>query len=155
MIRGFEPTRKTEPVVNGAMQWPTALLAGLIAGVVLLIIPRGSPWASLTFFSRAIMGRVVPADVTMALPVVWVIHLALSLIYGLFISLFVAHLSQNRATLVGGLLGIPLYLINWGIVSLALPEWQGNQVAVLFTHIVFGLIAGSAYRGLLRRKAVA
>ena len=100
-------------------------------------------------------GACSAAGVAMGLPPVWVLHLSLSAVYGMFISLFVAHLSQGRATVTGGLLGILLYLLNFGIVSLAFPAWRSNEVPVLFTHIVFGLIAGSAYRGLLRRKAVA
>src|ERR1043165_7875765 len=114
MIRGFEPARRFEPESIGSVQWSAAFASGLIAGLVLLIVPRGSPWASLTFFSRVIMGRALPAGVAMGLPAVWVLHLSLSAVYGMFISLLVAHLSQGRATVTGGLLGILLYLLNFG-----------------------------------------
>ena len=46
------------------------------------------------------------------------------------------------------------YVINFGVVSLLAPACRGNELAALFTHVVFGLIADGAYRVLLRRKAV-
>jgi hypothetical protein len=153
MIKGFEQTQVLEPEFRDRIQWTAAVAAGFIAGLVLLIVPHGSPWSSITFFSRIIMGRAQPVGVVLDLPVVWLIHLAISLIYAVIISLFLAHLTQARAILTGGLLGLVLYLLNFGIVTLVWPAWRGNELSVLFTHVVFGLIAGSAYRGLLRRKA--
>jgi hypothetical protein len=156
MIRGYESLRPTEAVAPGRLQWGAALGGGFIAGLVLLIIPRGSPWASLTFFSPAIMGRAVPAGMMMPLPFVWAVHLGLSLIYGIIVSASIGGLDRYRAVLVGGMIGAVLYLLNWLIVSLLWPSWAvGNQVPVIFTHVVFGLIAAGAYRGLLRRRVVA
>src|SRR5207248_11689730 len=57
MIRHFEPAHPLEPEDKPGMQWGAALGAGLIAGVILLVVPRGSPWSSLTVFSPVIMGR--------------------------------------------------------------------------------------------------
>jgi membrane associated rhomboid family serine protease len=45
-----------------------------------------------------------------------------------------------------------LYLANLALVSLLFPAWRGNEPGVLFTHAVFGLIVGGAYRGLLKRR---
>ncbi len=133
---------------RGSMQWPAALGAGLIPGIILLVVPWGSPWSGLTFFAPVIVGRVVPPTMNLPLPVVWIIQLGLSLVYGLIISRVVAHLRQERAIIVGGITGFILYLINWGIVVLAWPAWHNSQFGVLFAHVVFGLIAGGAYRGL-------
>ncbi len=115
-------------------------------------MPRGSPWSSLAFFMPVIMGRRLPYGVSLPLPVVWCLHLALSVLYGLVIAKTVARLPHQRAIVTGGVMGLVLYLINLGVVALAWPAWHGNEVAVAFTHVVFGLIAGGAYRGLLRRK---
>ncbi|HEV2208152.1 MAG TPA: hypothetical protein VG167_05215 [Verrucomicrobiae bacterium] len=156
MIRGYEAVRPAEAVAPGRLQWGAALGAGFIAGLVLLIIPRGSPWASLTFFSPAIMGRAVPAGMMLPLPFAWAVHLGLSLVYGIIVSASIAALHRYRAVLVGGMIGAVLYLLNWLIVSLLWPRWAvGNQVPVIFTHVVFGMIAAGAYRGLLRRKVTA
>lgn len=129
-----------------------ALGAGFIAGMVLLLVPRGSPWASITFFSAVAMGRPVPPGVGLPLPVVWAIHLGVSIIYGLIVSWAVSTLSQGRAILAGGAVGLFLNIVNVFVVTFAWPLWRGNEGSVLFTHIVFGLIAGGAYRGLLRRR---
>ncbi len=155
MIRGFESARPLEPEAQGHIQWPAALGAGLIAGAILVVIPRGSPWSSVTFFSPVIMGRGLRGGIgEMPLVSVWPIHLAMSVLYGLVISRIVAVLTQSRAILTGGVIGVVLYLLNLLAVSLVWPQMRGNEVSVIFTHIVFGLLAAGAYRGLLKRKAV-
>ena len=124
----------------------------MIAGIVLLLVPRGSPWARVSFFSAVIMGRPVPIGQMMPLMVVAVLHLGLAEIYALTISWFVSNLTQARAIITGAIIGVALYVVNVGVVSVCLPAWRGNEIAVLFTHAVFGLIAGGAYRGLLQRR---
>jgi len=128
--------------------------AGFLAGVVLLLAPRGSPWSTLTFFSPVVMGRILPPDMQMPLIITWLVHLGLSAIYGLSISRVVAHLTQGRAVATGGLMGLVLYLLNFGVVTALWPQLRGSELTVAFTHIVFGLIAAGGYRGLLRRRAV-
>jgi hypothetical protein len=78
----------------------------------------------------------------------------LSVLYSLIISRVVIGVTQLRAVLTGGMVGLFLYLINLAIISFGIPALRGNEVSVAFTHIVFGLIAAGAYRGLLRRKVV-
>jgi hypothetical protein len=155
MIKGFEPPRQTVPVAEDRLQWLPAILAGLIAGVILLIVPHGSPWARLTLFSPAIMGRIVPASLGVPVFSVIVIHLGLSLIDGIIVSLMVINVRELRAVLVGGVVGLVLYCLNFGIVSLLIPALKGNEVPVVVTHLVFGLIVAGAYRGLLRRRVTA
>jgi len=43
MISGFEPRAELEPESPRSIQWPAGFAAGLIAGVILLIAPRGTP----------------------------------------------------------------------------------------------------------------
>jgi hypothetical protein len=154
MIRHFEDAVAMEPEAKGQFQWGAALCAGLIPGVLLLLAPRGSPWSGISFFSSVVMGRPMPPEVVLPLPVLCLVHLVIAELYGLIISLFVTHITQGRAILAGGAIGIALYVINFGVVSVLAPAWRGSEIGVLFTHIVFGLIAAGAYRGLLRRKAV-
>jgi hypothetical protein len=155
MIKGFEPPHPAEPVEKNHLQAIPAVAAGLVAGLVLLIIPHASPWERLTSFSPAIVGRAVP--VTWDIPAlgVVVLHLALSLIYGFIISLTVIHIRELRAVFTGGVMGLVLYLLNFTVVSLWLPALRGNEIPVIITHFVFGLIAAGVYRGLLRRKVPA
>jgi hypothetical protein len=122
---------------------------------VLLIVPRGSPWSTLTFFAPAVVGRVIPGDVGIGFVTTLAIHMGVAVLSGLIISRAVQAVTQLRALVVGGIVGLILYLVNFAIVSAAFPQLRGNEVSVLFTHAVFGCIAGGAYRGLLQRHAAA
>src|SRR5579872_2231963 len=136
MVRHFEPIQVLEPEGRGQFQLGPGLLAGLIAGIVLLFIPRGSPWSGISFFSSVIMGRPVPNGVFMPLTVVCLVHLLLSEIYGLLISWFVSNVTQARAVITGAIIGLVLYVANLAVVTVALPAWRTNEVGVLFTHAV-------------------
>jgi hypothetical protein len=129
-----------------------ALGAGVMAGVILLVVPRGSPWSSLTFFSPAVMGRTIPGPTEIPLLLVWTLHLAVSLVYGLIISRMVATLRRRKAFVTGALAGLVLYAVNLGVVSAFWPVLRGAEFSVVVTHVVFGLITAGAYRGLLKRK---
>ncbi|HXT12404.1 MAG TPA: hypothetical protein VN873_12645 [Candidatus Angelobacter sp.] len=129
-----------------------AIAAALIAGVILLIVPHASPWEGLTTFNPAFMGRVPPPAWNLGIILIVLIHLALSVIYGFIISIAVLNIHELRAVFVGGVVGLILYLVNLGVVSLWFPALRGNEVSVIITHGVFGLIAAGLYRGLLRRR---
>jgi hypothetical protein len=154
MIRGYQRPTTLEPVVPNEFQWRAAVLAGLIAGVILLVVPSGSPWSGIIFLAPVVMGRIIPAEAGLAPAVVWLIHLAVSVVYGLLISVAAVRFRQAKAFLAGAVVGAILYLINLGIVSALWPSLRGKEVAVAFAHIVFGLIAAGAYRGLLKRTVV-
>jgi hypothetical protein len=155
MIKGFEHPHPAEPIRESHWQGMPAVASGLIAGVVLLILPHASPWEGLTSFTPALMGRVVPRMWDMGLFVTVVLHLVLAIIYGVLISLVVTHIRQLTAVFAGGVAGLVLYFLNLGTVTLFFPAMRGNELSVFVTHVVFGLIAAGAYRGLLRRKIVA
>ena len=101
------------------------------------------------------MGRGIPASLGMPLLATWLVHLAISLAYGLIISRVVSGLRKGRAFFAGALTGLLLYLANFAAISAFWPRLRGDEIAVVFTHLVFGLIAAGAYRGLLRRAPVA
>src|SRR5690242_19382300 len=116
MIRGLERTQSFEPEPIGRVQWWATIVAGITAGVVLLIVPYGTPWGALSFFSPAIMGRPVRGNELAALPIVWVIHLAVSVLYSLIICIVISNLPRPRMIPASGVLGLLLYVANFGIV---------------------------------------
>ena len=152
MIKGYEPPHLLEPEEPRRFHLRPALEAGFIAGAILLFVPRGSPWSSLTFFSPVIMGRTVPGTVEMPLLLVWTLHLAVSLVYGLIISRMVATLRRRWAFVTGALAGLVIYAVNFGIVTAFWPWLRGAELSIVITHIVFGLLTAGAYRGLLKRR---
>jgi hypothetical protein len=155
MIKGFERPQPAEPESINHWQAVAAIASGMIAGAVLFVVPHGSPWGKLTVFTPTILGRVVPATWHVSAFSAIGLHLLLSVVYGFVISLSVVRLREMRAVLVGGLVGLVLYALNLGIVTMWLPGMRGNEVSVVITHAVFGLIAAGAYRGLLRRNVPA
>src|SRR5690349_12738829 len=115
MIRYFEPPHPLEPETE--FQWPAALGAGLIAGVILLVVPLGSPWSGMTYVAPAVMGRQIPASLGMSMFTTYLLHMALAVGYGLVISWVTSSVTRLWAVLVGGLAGLLLYLVNLGAVS--------------------------------------
>jgi ascorbate-specific PTS system EIIC-type component UlaA len=98
------------------------------------------------------MGRNLAGASTIPLPLTWLLHMALAVVYGLIVSVAVARLTNWRAILVGGVVGLILYFVNFGVVSLCFPGLVRAEGLVAFTHVVFGLLAAGAYRGLLHRR---
>jgi hypothetical protein len=152
MIKGFEQHHPAEPLEKSHWQGMPAITAGLIAGVVLLVVPHASPWSGLTSFTPALMGRVAPETWDLGAFMTVMMHLVLSIIYGVLISFAVMNIRQMAAVVAGGVAGLVLYLLNFDAVTLWCPAMRGSEVSVLVTHVVFGLIAAGAYRGLLRRR---
>lgn len=156
VIKGwYQSVQPLEPERGGAFQWPAAFGSGLIAGALLLFVPRGSPWSTMTFFSPVVMGRNLSLIGAPPIGEAWLLHFIVAIIYGLIVSRVVAHMAYKRAFVTGALLGLALYCLNLAIVSVAWPQLRGSEPTVVFAHLVFGLIAAGAYRGMLRRKALA
>jgi hypothetical protein len=133
-------------------QWLPALEAGFLAGLVMMIVPRGSPWSALTFFAPVVMGRVIPETAGIPLVMTKAMHLILSIGYGFIISAVVMRITQMRAIIVGAIVGLALYFANWAVIGAAFPELKGDELTVAFTHMVCGGITAGAYRGLLWRR---
>jgi hypothetical protein len=134
------------------LQWHAVLGASLIAAIVLMIVPRASPWSGLTFFAPVVMGRVLPDNLLMPVITSKLLHISVALLYGLVICLVVTRITQLFAVLTGAVLGLILYFINFAVVSAAFPQLRGDEPVVAFAHMFFGGIVGGAYRGLLKRR---
>jgi len=133
------------------IRWSAAVLAGLIIGVWFLILPRGIPWSSVTFFSAAVLGRVMPPDVPFFAAAV--LHLALSVCYALIIAPMVHRLRPELAILGGAVIGFGLYLLNLAAVYYLFHWAYGREPAVIVAHLLFCAVAAGAYRGLASRGA--
>ena len=131
------------------IDWRAGVYAGLIAGVVFLILEMGmvwlfmgeSPWAPPRMIAAMVLGEGVlpiPPDkpATFSLGVVttaMVIHFILSIVYGV----------------IGAGCGLVIYLVNFYPIANALFPWfaMARNWISIFAHIVFGAVVGAAYVG--------
>ena len=108
---------RTIPPLN----WAAVFKSGLLAGLIFLIIPLGTPWSGLNFGSGAVMGRAMTINGTFQSLEKIALHLALAAAYGLVIAEVARLLRSWRGILLGGATGLVLYGINFGIVRMAAP----------------------------------
>jgi len=135
-----------------AWDWRAAVKSGLIAGVILLVLPQGIPWSALVFTSGAAMGRTVASPSVGSTLALIGCHLLLAILYAGIISALVRRFYSWRALVAGGIIGLLLYWANFACIRLAAPHLLGNEARVVFSHAVFGLFAAAAYTGLMTRK---
>jgi hypothetical protein len=152
---------------RGHVDWRAGVYAGLIAGVVFLILEMGmvwlfmgeSPWAPPRMIAAMVLGEGVlpmPPDkpATFSLGIVMtamVIHFVLSIIYGVIGAAIVAHrMGYGAAIAIGALCGLAIYLINFYPIANAFFPWfaMARNWISIFAHVVFGALVGAAYVGL-------
>ena len=141
------------------IDWRAAILAGLAAGLVFLILEMvmvplflgGSPWAPPRMIGAIIMGRdVLPPPGTFHGPAflaATVVHFALSAIYGIVVGFMTHRTNIGTAVLVGLAFGLVLYFVNFYLFTEQFP-WFANarNWVTIFSHIVFGGLVGWFYK---------
>ena len=137
---------------NHPFQPVAGMVAGLIIAVWFLMFPRGIPWSSVNFFSAAVIGRVMPDNVSFISATL--LHFVLGALYGLAIAAVVRRMRPELSILAGALTGLALYFLNWALVKYAFPWAYGRESAVLIAHLLFGAFTAGAYRGLISRRRV-
>jgi uncharacterized membrane protein YeiB len=131
------------------IHWPSALYAGLIAGAVLILVERGIPWASSRFSPEVIMGREVDAPGGgLGFSVIF-IQLGVAVLYAFLLAPVIHKINAFPAIMIGGLLGLVFYLLNSVIFTqIAPPGPLYPESAAIVAHVVFGLVASAAYKGM-------
>lgn len=149
------------------IDWSTAIWAGIIAGVVFMMVEmlmvqfvmHQSAWGPPRMIAAIVMGKgVLPPPATfepVSMMVAMVVHLMLSVIYAIVLAFIVNRMGIGAAIMVGAIFGLALYLINFYGMTSVFPWFAmaRNWVSV-FTHIMFGAIAGGAYKGLQKTEPV-
>jgi hypothetical protein len=148
--------------------WRAALWAGLIAGVVFLVLEMvmvpiflgGSPWDPPRMMAAIVLGERVlpmpgetppPLNASVVLAALGV-HFVLSTIYALILSALVARVPSGAAIAVGVAFGLTLYIVNfYGFTALFPWFAMARNWVSIFSHAVFGFVAASAYAMLARR----
>ncbi len=149
------------------MDWRAAFLAGIIAGVVLLILQLtilpvmtgDSPWVTLRLIAAIGLGEgVLPPPATLdagILIVALLLHLVFSIL-ATFVIAFVLHRWGLLVGIIGGaFLGLALYAINYYTFLLYFPWFFPMRSWIaLVSHVIFGAIAGGTYEALERDEFV-
>jgi hypothetical protein len=145
-----------------SIHWRSAALAGIAAGVVATIaqlalwVVWSEPLPTILFrdarlTAAIVMGRqaLLPAATFdgAILLVATIIHFALSIAYGLTLSVFISHLNTPVSLLAGAAFGLSLYAINMYGFTFAFPWFAVTRDWITaITHVVFGLVAAAVYK---------
>jgi hypothetical protein len=152
------------------VDWSSAIWAGIAAGAVFLIVNLfvmpaifgGNAWVYLRIVASIVMGHDVlapPATFDAGVLAVSIsLHFALSIGFGILVSIVVYRGGLAGGILIGGLIGGVLYAINVYSLKFALPwlytymhtSWFVGTSGwmVLAGHILFGATAGGVYESL-------
>lgn len=139
-----------------------AILAGLIAGVIFLMLEMilvpvfldGSPWAPPRMIAAIILGKdVLPMPgqpVTFDIGVLMVammLHFILSIVYAVIIGWICKSLSMGASILLGALFGLVLYFVNFYGFTAVFPWFAmaRNWVSIV-SHLMFGVIAVYSFK---------
>lgn len=173
MATEYQTRHATEVVytpvdVRAKTWWGSAAWAGIIAGIVFAMLEMFMVWAimgmsfwgPLQMIAAMLMGtEVLPQNspITVGIGLVGLmIHMVLSVIYGLVIGWMVHKMDMGPALLVGAVVGLVLiYFVNFYLIAPAVFPWfvQARNWISLLTHIVFGLVAAGAYIAMRNRHA--
>lgn len=143
------------------INWKSAIWAGIIAGIIFMMLEMimvplfmgGSPWGPPRLIAAIIMGKGVlppPANFDFGMFVVAMLfHLVMSVIYAIIIAFIVKNMTLGKAVLVGAVIGLVIYFINFYVMTGIFP-WFSNahNWVTAFTHVSFGIGAAWAYIGL-------
>lgn len=147
-----------------SLNWRAALAAGIVAGTVAtgaqLIL-----WWMFTddlpeiFFRDArltaaiLLGQsVLPPPTTLdwaVILVAGVIHVLLSMAYGLTLACGISRLTRRAALLAGCVFGLILYAVNMHIVTNMYPWFSAARDWItVVTHVIFGISLAAIYKAL-------
>ena len=127
-------------------RWRAALWAGLAVGALFLFFSKGIPWSSMGF-GMAAMGRELPInDVVTYFATNTIVHMALAVSYTFAIGWAVYRFEIVTALVIGAVLGILLYAINYLLFHTVFGAGQQDEFPVAATHFFFGLVSAAAYK---------
>lgn len=157
-------TPAAQPLENEMpdIHWRSAVLAGIVAGVVASVAQVALWWASseplaaMLFRDARLTAAIVMGREVLAPPATFdgsvmlvaaLVHFALSTAYGLTLSAFLARLSTPLSLLAGGAFGLLLYAINMYGFTFLFPWFVVTRGWItVATHVVFGTVAAMVYK---------
>ncbi len=145
--------------------WKSAILAGIIAGVAMLILEMvmnplflgKTMWGPSRMIGAIVAGKgVLPPPGTFHLGAFLsaaAVHFPLSVIYAIIITGIIKNAPKGYAILIGGFLGLVIYLLNFYPFTNLYPWFANarNWVQIVI-HILFGAIAAWSFMRLYKKS---
>ncbi len=139
------------------LDWSAAVWAGLLAGLIFLIVGVVASWLALAdpwFVVRLIASSVLGPDVvpkpselnTSILVVGMIAHFLLSILFALLVAFIVHRWGFVISFFGGALIGLAFYAINFYTMSYFFPWiFPLRNWIMLLSHVIFGAFAGAIY----------
>lgn len=150
------------PPAASRLNWKVAIGAGLIAGVVFMMMEMGlvaargqSPWGPPRMIAAIAMGPDVlppPASFDAAvLTVAMAIHMALSVLLALVFAFVAGHLGLVTAVVAGAVFGLLIYFVNFYGLTTFYPWFAmaRNGISIV-SHVAFGAVLALSYKLIAR-----
>ena len=158
--------RKQDSYTQDRTDWKAAIGAGVIAGVVFMMVEMlmvitvmgQSPWGPPRMMAAMILGRdVLPPSASFdggIMMTAMMIHLPLSIAYGLMLGWIAHRLTGINVFSVGALFGVAIYLINFYLIAPVMFPWftQAQHWVSFTSHLIYGAVLGGAYAGMRHHK---
>lgn len=149
-------TESNKTFITG-LDWSAAIWAGLLSGLVMLLISMLLPWLVLgdallivRIIASVMLGpTVIPAQAGLV-PGIYVValltHFGLSLFFALLIAMIFHRWGMVVGFFGGAAMGFIIYFMNYYSFSFAFP-WMApyRNWMLLLGHVFFGALAGSLY----------
>jgi hypothetical protein len=149
-----------------ALDWTAAVWAGIISGLVFLIVAMvltsvylGSAWVIPRMTASVILGhKVLPPPASFQAGIIAsgvIVHLCLSVLFAYIIA-FTLHRWGIVVGIIGGaLFGLAFFCINFYTLSYFFPWFYPLRSWLLaVSHVAYGAIAGGTYEALEVEKLV-
>lgn len=160
----------TNRAIHAPWNWRAGLWAGLIAGLVFMMMEMGlvwmvqgdSPWAPPHMIAAMALGDDIlpapgtwaPFDMTVMLTAM-MIHMLLSAALGVLGAALLRGATMGRALVLGALYGLAIYVLNFYVIAPFAFPWfvMAQNWISAFSHVMFGVVLGIVYVALRRTRA--
>lgn len=139
--------------------WKAVIWSGITAGVVMLILEMimnplflgASIWGPPRMMAAILLGNeVLPPPATFDLGILlaaMIVHLVLSILYTIVIGIMVRKVAFIMALVIGAVIGLALYYINfYGFTSFFPWFSDARNWVQIFIHISFGIAAAWPFK---------
>jgi hypothetical protein len=155
-------TEATDLELTASVDWPAALWAGVIAGIVsfvlyLFFVPAvvgaGNAWVVVRLLGSILLGTSVLAPPATfdaaALVAALVVHFGLAILMALAIAFVLHRWGLITGVLGGAAFGLVFFGINYYTLTYFFPHFFAMaHWSVVLVHVVFGAVAGGVYEWL-------